>query len=266
MDNLRVCHLLSSSDTSEQQLLLGKSATYLAMIAVVLQLSPRRMLTVSQLMEKLKQLVDEKRRSIEGNVRVCLTTNKCFVKVPVDPDCRESKRNYWKLDTSHISAKMVRRHFKGLLQLFPELADKLKTENVSTTLEPAACRDVQKQQVEGKFSGPFSIEALLKRDQASPQQQQQQEEEEQQQQQQQQQEPLLLQASAFYSPLCPPGGSPHRGLSALAFSWIVASTQASFPVYISTSTSAPPNSTSPHSSYKSHSVPTFTHNAPCFYL
>lgn len=51
MDKLGGQHLRSSSDPSEQRLLLGKSATYLAMIAVVLQLSPLRMLTVSQVGE-----------------------------------------------------------------------------------------------------------------------------------------------------------------------------------------------------------------------
>ena len=80
--------------------------------------------------------------------------------------------------------------------------------------EPAACIDVQKKQVEGKFSGPFSIEALLKRDQPSPQKQQ----EEQQQQSFSRAagvernmswafgDSLLLQTSTGFSPLCPLGG------------------------------------------------------------
>ncbi|KAF3833794.1 hypothetical protein F7725_024998 [Dissostichus mawsoni] len=97
--------------------------------------------------------------------------------IPVVPDSLDSKRNYWKLDSGQITAKMARRHFKGTLQLFPELASKVETENLIEdrgsrncsavpSPEPAACREVQIR-CEVKFSSPFSIESLLKRDSPS---------------------------------------------------------------------------------------------------
>uniref|UniRef100_A0A3Q1IZD5 Fork-head domain-containing protein n=1 Tax=Anabas testudineus TaxID=64144 RepID=A0A3Q1IZD5_ANATE len=158
----------------QQRGLLRKSTTYLAKIAVVLQEAPGKMLTFTQLMDKLAPLLCEDRKSVENNIRVCLSTHKCFVKVsiPVVSGSLESKRNYWKLDSSQITAKMVRRHFKGILQLFPDLLSKVETENRSRPSEPcsalhspeaAACKAVQIR-CEVKFSSPFSIESLLKRD------------------------------------------------------------------------------------------------------
>ncbi|XP_077447049.1 uncharacterized protein LOC144067308 [Stigmatopora argus] len=129
-----------------------KSGTYLARIAVVLRDAPDRMLTFVQLMERLGLLVPEDRKSIENNIRVCLSTHSCFVKIPLAPDSL-GKRNFWKLDLSHVTAKMVRRHFKGLLDFFPELSGRRE--------EPAASVQIRCQL---KFSGPFSIEALLRRD------------------------------------------------------------------------------------------------------
>ncbi|GLD65833.1 uncharacterized protein AKAME5_001727600 [Lates japonicus] len=63
-------------------------------------------------------------------------------------------------------------HFKGILHLFPELASKLETENeirpsAPHSPEAAACKAVQIR-CEVKFSSPFSIESLLKRDCPSP--------------------------------------------------------------------------------------------------
>ncbi|XP_056277074.1 forkhead box protein Q1-like [Pseudoliparis swirei] len=278
--------------SSSQRGVFRKSTTYLAKIAVVLQDTPGKMLTFTQLMDKLAPLICEERKSVEKHIRVCLSTNKCFVKTPVVPDSLDSKRNYWKLDPSHITAKMVRRHFKGLLQLFPELASKVETENTSRppelcsvlhAPEPAACRAVQIR-CKVKFSSPFSIESLLKRDSPSarpsgasplssvPVTVEQQagpthrlggtkrsfrwDSE----------EPLGLQASAACSPICSTGGSTPHILAAHGaaqpISRMDVCTQSSFPV--DTRASAAPYFISPH--YITHSVPTFTHDALCVWL
>ncbi|KAG7245008.1 hypothetical protein INR49_023574 [Caranx melampygus] len=151
-----------------------KNGTYLAKIAVVLQHAPGKMLTFTQLMDRLVPLICEDRKSVENNIRVCLSTHSCFVKIPVDPNSVDSKRTTGNWIQSHHS-KMVRRHFKGILQLFPELASKVETENRSRASEqhsalhspdPAACTAVQIR-CEVKFSSPFSIESLLKRDSPS---------------------------------------------------------------------------------------------------
>lgn len=95
-------------------------------------------------------------------------TPSASLQIPVVPDSLESKRNFWKLDSGQITAKMVRRHFKGLLQLFPELASKVGGGGGGQgTPKPPREPEVQKR-LEGKFSGPFSIESLLRRDGPSP--------------------------------------------------------------------------------------------------
>ncbi|XP_070840189.1 forkhead box protein D1-like [Chaetodon trifascialis] len=265
--------------SSSQQRLFRKSTTYLAKIAVVLQDAPHKMLTFTQLMDKLAPLICEDRKSVENNIRVCLSANKCFVKVPVFPDSLDSKKNYWKLEPSQITAKMVRRHFKGILQLFPELASKVETENMSRASECRSalhCAEAVHIRCEVKFSGPFSIESLLKRDSPSaasplsgvplgakpqprstkrsfswdPE------------------EPLLLQAAAGTSSICSTGGSTHRGLTANGAAQPIkrmhVCTEASFPVY--SRASPAPYFSSPHSSYITYSVPTFTHDAFRFWL
>ena len=199
--------------------------------------------------------------------------------IPVVPDSLGSKRNYWKLDLSHITAKMVRRHFKEILQLFPELASRVETENLNTPSAPHSPEAAVQIRCEVKFSSPFSIESLLKRDGPSarasrasplstvPLRAEQQphfsharvgtkrsfswDSE----------EPHLLPASAGSSPVYSRGGSTHHGLTAKR---LHVCTEASFPVY--TRHSAAPYFTSPHSSYITYSGPTFTHDALHFRL
>ncbi|XP_056255817.1 forkhead box protein H1 [Seriola aureovittata] len=275
-----------------QRGLFRKSATYLAKIAVVLQHAPGKMLTFTQLMDRLAPLICEERKSVENNIRVCLSTHSCFVKIPVNTDSLDSKRNYWKLDSSQITAKMVRRHFKGILQLFPELASKVQTENRSRpsehcsalrSPEPAACKAVQVR-CEVKFSSPFSIESLLKRDSpsarpsgASPLSSVPVRAEQQPQPAHTRvvtkrslrwdsEEPLLLQASSGSSSICSTGGSTHHGLTANGAAKPIkrmhVNTEPSLPVY----TRAAPYFTSPHSSYITYSLPAFTHDALRFRL
>ncbi|XP_050922303.1 forkhead box protein H1 [Lates calcarifer] len=220
-----------------QRGLFRKSTTYLAKIAVVLQDAPEKMLTFTQLMDRLTTLICEERKSIENNIRVCLSTHACFVKIPVAPHSLDSKRNYWKLDSSQITVKMVRRHFKGILHLFPELASKLETENGSRpsalhSPEAAACKAVQIR-CEVKFSSPFSIESLLKRDGLSPRPSRPSPLSSVQVRAEQQprpthrhivgtkrslswdsEEPVHLQVSAGSSPICSTGGSTHHGFTA----------------------------------------------------
>uniref|UniRef100_A0A8C6T104 Fork-head domain-containing protein n=2 Tax=Neogobius melanostomus TaxID=47308 RepID=A0A8C6T104_9GOBI len=139
-----------------------KSTTYLAKIALILQNAPDKMLTFSQLLYRLAPLIPEPKKSVEGNIRVCLSSNNCFVKVPMKPGSQDSKKNYWKLDTQQITGKMVRRHFRGILEVFPELVSKVQPPSRQrpsvSSAEPAACKR------EVKFSSPFSIESILRRD------------------------------------------------------------------------------------------------------
>ncbi|XP_029023134.1 forkhead box protein H1 [Betta splendens] len=239
----------------------SSSATYLAKVALVLQEAPDKMLTFSQLMDKMAPCFPEDRKPFENNIRVCLSSNKCFIKIPMVLGSTQSKRNYWKLDCSQITAKMVRRHFKGILQLFPELASKVETENASGPAVPcsavhspgaSACRSVPSRPV--KFSGPFSIESLLKRSppargsRASPL--------------------SSLQVGAEQHPgrslVCSPGGATLHGLAADGATAHVRGRHPRcdilFPGY--TAASAAPY----FSSYITHPVPAFTHDALYFRL
>ncbi|XP_034096910.1 forkhead box protein B1-like [Gymnodraco acuticeps] len=281
---------LSSPASSSQRGLFRKSTTYLAKIAVTLQDAPGKMLTFTQLMDRLAPLIPDGIVTIENNIRVCLSNNKCFVKIPGVPDL--IRKNYWKLDCGQITAKMARRHFKGILQLFPELASKVETENLSRASrncsavpspEPAACRGDQIR-CEVKFSSPFSIESLLKRDspsarasRVSPLSSVPLKVDYQQRRSIQRvwnkksfswdsEEPLFLHASDGSSPICSTGGSTHCGLAASGAAKPIrmhVCTESSFPVY--TRARGAPYFSSPHSSYITYSVPTFTHDALGFY-
>uniref|UniRef100_A0A4W5N1B9 Si:ch211-239d6.2 n=1 Tax=Hucho hucho TaxID=62062 RepID=A0A4W5N1B9_9TELE len=152
-----------------------KSTTYLGLIAYVIQDSPDKMLTFSQLMDKLGAFLSGDRKGIENNIRVCLSSNDCFVKVPVSPYLPHSKKNFWKVDESQITAKMARRHFKDILDLFPELSTKVRmeaeqiSERFATVYSPTPTLTglhIQKKS-EVKFSSPFSIESILNRDSPS---------------------------------------------------------------------------------------------------
>ncbi|XP_062343097.1 forkhead box protein H1 [Osmerus eperlanus] len=144
-----------------------KGTTYLALITQVLQDSPDRMLTFTEMMQKIKLIVSGDRKGLENNIRVCLSTNSCFIKVPMRTDMPLAKKNYWKVDESRITEKMVRRHFKGILEQSPVLSSTVKIENrpvelcVTDSPTPAAHHAQKKHEM--KFSSSFSIESLLRR-------------------------------------------------------------------------------------------------------
>lgn len=151
-----------------------KGTTYLALIAQVLEDAPDKRLTFNELMQKLKTLVTGDRRGVENNIRVCLSTNDCFIKVPLRKDLAHAKKNYWKVDESRITEKMVRRHFKGILDQFPALSSKVKTE-MERPLEPCAtvCSPTPEvphtqKRHEVKFRSSFSIDSLLLKTDNSP--------------------------------------------------------------------------------------------------
>lgn len=166
---------------------------------------------------------------------------------------------------------MVRRHFRGILQLFPELATKMETEAWSAPLVPCsalhspepAARKSEENKCEAKFSSPFSIESLLKRDSPTSRSSR--------------PPPLssvqvtqvgikrslcwnsaetvLLQASPGITPVCSTGGSTHQGLVAKRMHL---NSEPPFPLYAR----ADPYP----SSYITYSVPAFSHDALCFRL
>jgi hypothetical protein len=81
-----------------------------------------------------------------------------------------SKKNFWKFDERQITAKMARRHFKGILDLFPELSTKVRmeAEQISErsaavfSPKPTLASPQMQNNNEVNFSSPFSIESILK--------------------------------------------------------------------------------------------------------
>ncbi|XP_026112206.1 forkhead box protein H1-like [Carassius auratus] len=61
--------------------------TYLGLIACVIQNAHQKKLTFHELMNAVKTFVDGDRKGIENNIKICLSSNSCFVKVPVNPEC-----------------------------------------------------------------------------------------------------------------------------------------------------------------------------------
>uniref|UniRef100_A0A8C1W3B6 Fork-head domain-containing protein n=1 Tax=Cyprinus carpio TaxID=7962 RepID=A0A8C1W3B6_CYPCA len=145
------------------------TGTYIGLIAYAIQDSPDKMLTFKQIMKKLEPFVFGDKKGIENNIRVCLSSNRCFAKVPVDPDYPNPKKNFWKVDENGITPKMFRRHFKYLINVFPGLSiqtqpvDECKDESYAPEPLTPAC-EVTENKTEGKFTGPFSIDSLLKSD------------------------------------------------------------------------------------------------------
>ena len=127
-------------------------------------------------MNRLESFGCVRSKASENNVRVRLSNQACFVKL--NYKLEGSQCNHWKLDHSKITEKMVRRHFKGILEWFPELTSVRKEmlttplpspDHYTTLLSPedAACKAVISR-CEAKFSSSFSIDSILKKAKASP--------------------------------------------------------------------------------------------------
>lgn len=90
--------------------------------------------------------------------------------VPIDPEYPNAKRNFWRVDESSITPKMLRRHFSDMAELFPGLPPALARKAAPPPSPPPApvpsapvC-PVKMEERPIKFTGPFSIESLLKKD------------------------------------------------------------------------------------------------------
>ncbi|KAF4100189.1 hypothetical protein G5714_018385 [Onychostoma macrolepis] len=139
--------------------------TYLGLIAYVIQNAPEKKLTFYKLMNEVTLYVDGDRKGLENNIRVCLSSNNCFVKVPINPEYPNAKRNFWKVDESKITPKILRRHFSGLRDVFPDFYENMESSSVKNETENrATCKRPEAE----KFSSPFSIESLLQRESSAP--------------------------------------------------------------------------------------------------
>ncbi|RXM35666.1 hypothetical protein EOD39_3970 [Acipenser ruthenus] len=139
-------------------------STYLAMIAFVIQTSPKRSLTCPQIIVKLREFIGGESKGWANNVRVCLSSNECFIKVPLNPENPNGKKNFWRVDVNRIPPNALRRHLQGTMEIFPDLSPS-QVASCKENAPPSGAVDAA--QVTGdcakKFNSPFSIESLLKK-------------------------------------------------------------------------------------------------------
>ncbi|XP_073523483.1 forkhead activin signal transducer 3-like [Phyllobates terribilis] len=79
--------------------------TYLAMIALVIQISPDKKLKLSQILEKISEffpIFNGEYKGWKDSVRHNLSSNDCFRKVLKDPHNTQAKGNFWTVDVSQI--------------------------------------------------------------------------------------------------------------------------------------------------------------------
>ncbi|XP_060794724.1 forkhead box protein H1 [Neoarius graeffei] len=86
--------------------------SYLAMIAMVIQNSPQKKLTLSQILKEISMLFPFFKGNYKGwrdSVRHNLSSYDCFVKVLKDPGKPQGKGNFWAVEVSRVPLELLKR-------------------------------------------------------------------------------------------------------------------------------------------------------------
>ncbi|XP_020781416.2 forkhead box protein H1 [Boleophthalmus pectinirostris] len=86
--------------------------SYLAMIAMVIQRSPEKKLTLSEILKEISALFPFFKGNYKGwrdSVRHNLSSYDCFVKVLKDPGKPQGKGNFWAVELSRIPLELLKR-------------------------------------------------------------------------------------------------------------------------------------------------------------
>ncbi|XP_032408128.1 forkhead box protein H1 [Xiphophorus hellerii] len=86
--------------------------SYLAMIAMVIQRSPEKKLTLSEILKEISTLFPFFKGNYKGwrdSVRHNLSSYNCFVKVLKDPGKPQGKGNFWAVDLNRIPLDLLKR-------------------------------------------------------------------------------------------------------------------------------------------------------------
>ncbi|KPP64379.1 forkhead box protein H1-like [Scleropages formosus] len=86
--------------------------SYLAMIAMVIQRSPEKKLTLSEILKEISKLFPFFEGNYKGwrdSVRHNLSSYDCFVKVLKDPEKPQGKGNFWVVDVSKVPPELLKR-------------------------------------------------------------------------------------------------------------------------------------------------------------
>ncbi|XP_051522733.1 forkhead box protein H1 [Myxocyprinus asiaticus] len=121
------CYASKVSEQSSWQLQDGKSSggkkknyqrypkppySYLAMIAMVIQNSPEKKLTLSEILKEISTLFPFFKGNYRGwrdSVRHNLSSYDCFIKVLKDPGKPQGKGNFWTVEVSRIPLELLKR-------------------------------------------------------------------------------------------------------------------------------------------------------------
>ncbi|KAF4084573.1 hypothetical protein AMELA_G00107780 [Ameiurus melas] len=86
--------------------------SYLAMIAMVIQNSPQKKLTLSQILKEISTLFPFFKGNYKGwrdSVRHNLSSYDCFIKVLKDPGKPQGKGNFWAVEVSRVPLELLKR-------------------------------------------------------------------------------------------------------------------------------------------------------------
>ncbi|KAJ0022993.1 hypothetical protein NQD34_015127 [Periophthalmus magnuspinnatus] len=86
--------------------------SYLAMIAMVIQRSPEKKLTLSEILKEISALFPFFKGNYKGwrdSVRHNLSSYDCFIKVLKDPGKPQGKGNFWAVELSRIPLELLKR-------------------------------------------------------------------------------------------------------------------------------------------------------------
>ncbi|XP_034998570.1 forkhead box protein H1 [Hippoglossus stenolepis] len=86
--------------------------SYLAMIAMVIQRSPEKKLTLSEILKEISTLFPFFKGNYKGwrdSVRHNLSSYDCFVKVLKDPSKPQGKGNFWAVELSRVPLELLKR-------------------------------------------------------------------------------------------------------------------------------------------------------------
>ncbi|XP_068160482.1 forkhead box protein H1 [Antennarius striatus] len=155
--------------------------SYLAMIAMVIQRSPEKKLTLSEILKEISSLFPFFKGNYKGwrdSVRHNLSSYDCFVKVLKDPGKPQGKGNFWAVELSCVPLELLKRQntavsrqdetiFAQDLAPYIMQGHKLESEPLSApvtalpALQPRNPSPSQEDLLRPKLDSSFAIDSLL---------------------------------------------------------------------------------------------------------
>ncbi|XP_008302269.1 forkhead box protein H1 [Stegastes partitus] len=155
--------------------------SYLAMIAMVIQRSPEKKLTLSEILKEISTLFPFFKGNYKGwrdSVRHNLSSYDCFVKVLKDPGKPQGKGNFWAVELSRVPPELLKRQNTAVARqdetifaqdLAPYILEGHKPEsepppNPVTSLPPARSGNTpppQEDLFRPRLDSSFAIDSLL---------------------------------------------------------------------------------------------------------